>query len=186
MAKVLFHKVASLPGTLEANSFYYVENGDYAESYITDDAGVAKAMGNSVMIQEIATEILSGNAFRIVADIAARDAIVTGSTPFMVLVADVTADPTVDLGGALYAWEPGSPGSYLKVAEYESMDITLEWSDIQNGPSSTPAQIDAAVSASHTHSNKTDILDNLSEDGDDLLTFNGELVGVTQWTTLDW
>jgi len=186
MAKILFHKVASLPVTLEADSFYYVENGDYAESYITDDAGVAKAMGNSVMIQEIATEILSGAAFQIVADITARDAIVTGSTPFMVLVADASGDPTVSTGGALYAWQPGSPGSYLKVAEYESMDITLNWSDIVGGPTSTPAQIDTAVTNSHTHTNKTDILDNLGEDVDDLLTFNGSLVGVTEWTTLAW
>lgn len=54
MAVVKFFKVGALPGTLEPNAFYFVENGSYAESYLTDDAGVAHEVGNSVMIQALA------------------------------------------------------------------------------------------------------------------------------------
>lgn len=62
MLNIHFYKVTSLPLVLEPNSFYYVENGDYAESYLTDNAGVAKKTGNTVMIKEV-TEIIDGQTF---------------------------------------------------------------------------------------------------------------------------
>lgn len=60
MANVKFYKVVTLPQTLEANSFYYVENGEYAESYLTDDSGVAKKMGNTQMIESLTQNINAG------------------------------------------------------------------------------------------------------------------------------
>lgn len=62
MADVKFYKVTSLPQALVPNSFYYVENGSYAEAYLTDDSGVAKKIGNTVMIQEI-TQVIDGQTF---------------------------------------------------------------------------------------------------------------------------
>jgi len=62
MAEVKFYKVTSLPQVLVANSFYYVENGNYAEAYLTDDTGVAKKVGNTVMIQEV-TQTIDGQTF---------------------------------------------------------------------------------------------------------------------------
>jgi hypothetical protein len=62
MADVRFYKVTSLPGELVPNSFYYVENGAYAEAYLTDDTGVAKKVGNTIMIQEI-TQVIDGASF---------------------------------------------------------------------------------------------------------------------------
>lgn len=62
MINIKFYKVLSLPPILDTNSFYYVENGPYAESYLTDESGVAKKIGNTVMIQEV-TQIIDGQAF---------------------------------------------------------------------------------------------------------------------------
>lgn len=62
MADVKFYKVTSLPPVLEANSFYYVENGNYAEAYLTDNVGVAKKVGNTQMIEEV-TQVIDGQTF---------------------------------------------------------------------------------------------------------------------------
>lgn len=187
MALVKFFKLTSLPGTLEPNSFYYIENGAYAESYLTDNAGVAKSLGNSAMIralanEEIANAAVSSNALEIVADIAARDALVLDANAF-VLVLDASADPTVTAGAALYVYQL-STTTFIKVAEYESLDVIVKWADIQGRPTSTVAQIDAAVTASHTHSNKA-VLDLISEDAEQQLLFRGSAV-TSQWDTLNW
>ena len=62
MADVRFYKVTSLPQVLTPNSFYYVENGPYAEAYLTDDQGIAKKVGNTQMIEEV-TQIIDGESF---------------------------------------------------------------------------------------------------------------------------
>lgn len=188
MSQVQFFKVTTLPGTLQPDSFYYVANGSYAESYITDQAGVAKALGNSAMINALITDALSslpssGAPVLFAADIPARDALEPGLTQAVfVLVQDATGDPTVDAGAALYAWNP-STSTWLKVAEYESMDITFTWDAIQGKPTSTPTQIDNAVSLAHSHANKA-TLDNLSADADGLL-YSGQPVN-SRWKTLNW
>lgn len=60
MASIRFFKVTQLPQTLEANSFYYVLNGNYAESYLTDNAGNLKKLGNTAMIEAITQNINAG------------------------------------------------------------------------------------------------------------------------------
>ena len=60
MSLVKFYKVTELPLSLQANAFYYVENGEYAESYLTDDAGVAKKIGNTAMIEALTQDINAG------------------------------------------------------------------------------------------------------------------------------
>ncbi|WP_313117977.1 hypothetical protein [Ectopseudomonas guguanensis] len=188
MAQVRFYKVTSLPGTLQADAFYYVENGTYAESYLTNSAGVARAVGNSAMINALISEALanwsgSASTVQIVADIAARDALIaTLDANAMILVVDASADPTVDAGSALYAYDATADEVY-KIAEYESMDVVLQWADIVGGPSSTPAQIDNSVSLAHGHGNKS-VLDQLSSDAEGLL-FNGQGID-PRWKTVDW
>lgn len=59
---VRFYKVTSLPVELEPNSFYYVENGSYAEAYLTDATGDPKKVGNTLMIQEV-TYTIDGQTF---------------------------------------------------------------------------------------------------------------------------
>ncbi|WP_448681356.1 hypothetical protein [Pseudomonas nicosulfuronedens] len=186
MANVQFFKVSTLPATLQPNAFYYVENGDYAESYVTNQAGVAKALGNSGMINALINDALSslpstGAPVLFVADIAARDALEPDQAVF-VLVQDATGDPTVTAGAALYAWNPAT-SLWLKVAEYESMDVQLTWAAIQGKPTSTPAQIDSAVNQSHSHPNKATL--DLLGAGADGLTYNGQPVG-SSWATLNW
>ncbi|MDF3932160.1 hypothetical protein [Pseudomonas citronellolis] len=186
MAQVQFYKVSTLPGSLQANAFYYVENGDYAESYVTNQAGVAKALGNTAMINALIAAALaslpsSGAPVLFVADIAARDALEPEEAVF-VLVQDATDDPSVSSGAALYAWNPAT-STWLKVAEYESMDVQLTWSAIDGRPTSTPSQIDNAVSLAHTHTNKATL--DLLGTGADGLTYNGQPVS-SSWATLNW
>jgi hypothetical protein len=58
---VKFFKVDTLPtNALVANAFYYIENGQYAEAYLTDSSGVAKKVGNSQMIEALTLDINAG------------------------------------------------------------------------------------------------------------------------------
>lgn len=188
MAIVKFFKVTTLPGTLQPNAFYYVLNGDYAESYLTNNAGVAKAIGNSAMITALVNGALTSaladyNALEIVPTIAARDALATGAMRnFLVLVVDATGDATVMSGAALYAYREADT-SFVKISEYESMDVVIQWENIQGRPMSSPAQIDTAVSQSHTHANMA-VLDKLSADAEGLV-YDGEPVAA-RWATLNW
>ncbi|TEJ51188.1 hypothetical protein IPC609_14785 [Pseudomonas aeruginosa] len=186
MAQIRFFKVATLPGTLEPDSFYFVENGSYSESYLTNSAGVARSIGNSTMINALINEALSslpgtGAPILFVADIAARDALEPEGAIF-VLVQDASADPTVESGAALYAWNPAT-SAWLKVAEYESMDVELNWDAINGRPTSTPAQIDTAVSQAHTHANKS-TLDKFGEESG-LVRFNGQPIPA-EWNGTAW
>lgn len=183
-----FFKVTNLPGELEADSFYYVANDDFAESYLTDSEGVAKAIGNSAMIEDIAEEVVNDaiaafNSVQIVADITARNALDPESN-IMVLVLDASTDETVTAGAALYVYDLSNT-TWIKVAEYESMDVAVDWSAISNGPASSTSAIDDAVSASHSHSNKTE-LDKIGESGG-VMTYNGSPIGgEIGWEDLDW
>jgi hypothetical protein len=60
MADVKFFKVTTLPATPVANAIYYVQNGSYIDQYVTDSAGVAKKVGNTLMIQELTQNINAG------------------------------------------------------------------------------------------------------------------------------
>jgi hypothetical protein len=178
-----FHKVTSLPGILQPDSLYFVANGTIAETYITDNAGVAKSVGNSAMINALITQQLAGyNTIDIVADIAARDALNTRDFNFIVLVVNATADTTVQTGAALYAFR-NSDNTFIKIAEYESMDVTLQWSNIVGRPTSAVADIDDAVTKRHTHANKVQ-LDKIGEDVNGDLTYNGNSIAV--FNTNNW
>ncbi|MDR2650042.1 MAG: hypothetical protein LBB94_10060 [Clostridiales bacterium] len=102
-----------------------------------------------------------------VADIDARDEL-TPKIGDLVYVIDASDDSTVTEGWAKYLWEGTE---WLKTAEGESLDVSLNWADILGKPSSTVSQIDAAVANSHTHTNKTD-LDKFSE-ADSVLQYDG-------------
>lgn len=182
MSKLKFHQVNTLPATLEADAFYYVINGNYVESYLTNNSAVAKMIGNSTMINALIDAKISGlGAMEIVADIAARDAL-TLTSNVMVLVQDASADATVTAGAALYAYKL-STTSFIKVSEYESMDVVVNWADVQNRPSSPIGDIDDAVTKRHTHTNKAQ-LDKITEDGDGDLVYNGN--AVARFNTDDW
>ena len=185
--RVNFYAVSALPGSLEPDSFYYVANGSVAESYLTDNLGNAKSVGNTVMINQLITAALASwegaSSMPIVADIAARDALfATATANMLALVIDASADPTVESGSALYAYDFGSSTVY-KVAEYESMDLVIQWASIQGRPNSSVAQIDDAVGKAHQHTNK-EVLDKFTEVSGQLL-YAGEGIA-TSWATKDW
>jgi hypothetical protein len=63
------------------------------------------------------------------------------------------------------------------------MDVTIDWTDIQNKPSSTATQIDDSVGKAHTHNNKA-VLDKFTESSGEL-NYDGEPIAAL-WTTKDW
>lgn len=60
MVIIKFFKVTVLPSVPVANAFYYVENGDYAEAYLTNASGVLKKVGNSEMIESLTLDVNAG------------------------------------------------------------------------------------------------------------------------------
>lgn len=181
MAALNFYKVTTLPGTLQPNAVYFVLNGAYAETYVTDASAVGKSVGNTAMIQAVAAGLGGTSQVEVVANITARDAL-TLTKNTMVLVVSAIGDATVASGAALYVWIQSST-SFTKVAEYESMDVVVQWASIQGKPTSSASAIDTAVTNSHTHTNKAS-LDKIGEAGG-LLTYNGAAVS-TQWVATDW
>lgn len=158
-------KVTALPSTFAANTQYFVPvSGEptLIDMYVSSTDGssakhiITKAEITTLINQAIST--LSGTV--VVADIAARDALAP-TTVTTVLVLDATGDSTVASGAATYIYNP-STTSWNKISEAESMDFIVSWASITGGPTSTAAQIDAAVAASHTHSNMV-VLDALTD-----------------------
>lgn len=171
-------RVTALPATPDPSTMYIVRSAHtgLVEIYFTSSDGndvrhvinkdEIQAMINQYVVN--ATSTLS--EVKIVATIAARNALNLTSNG-LCLVLDATADTSVTGGAALYIYESGNL-QWTKVAEYESMDVQLLWSSIQGKPTSSAAAIDAAVTDSHTHSNKAQ-LDKISQDGGGNLLYDG-------------
>lgn len=169
-------KETSLPGTLQPHSIYLVAPAarpDFVEIYVTGiNSATVKRVIDQAQVQAMIDTALSGmGGLSVVDNIAARNAL-TPTSNALVLVLDASADNTVTSGSATYVYRV-STSSWIKVSESESMDLVFNWSGIQGGPSSTPAQIDAAVSASHSHANLT-LLNELSENVQQDLLYRGE------------
>ena len=144
----------------------------YIEIYVSNNAGTAlKRLLTDTDIQALIDASISGLAgeMPIVADIAARNALSPTSNT-QVLVLDATGDPTVTSGAATYLYRV-STTSWIKLNEAESIDLVLQWANIQGKPTSSPTAIDTAVSNSHTHTNKTQ-LDKIGENADGFFTYN--------------
>lgn len=187
MAIFQIYRETALPGSLQPYAIYLVapaSKPNYVEMYVTNAAGTAtKRIINDVDVQAMIDASMSAaNQIQILADIAARDALVpTGS--WYVYVKDASADPTVASGGATYLWDTVED-EWVKISEAESLDISLDWSAIQNKPTSSVANIDDAVTKRHTHANKTE-LDKIGEDGSGNFTYDGDPVS-TQWSSTGW
>ena len=136
-----FFKVSELPvpQAWEPNAFYFVVDGNFAESYITtkgthlpgqQPSGVEiKHIGNSTMINEL---IADADSVEVVADIEERDALSGLTHGQRVLVVDASDDPNVESGSALYMWDAKLPGWRL-LAKYESIpvDLTMYWTEAE-------------------------------------------------------
>lgn len=171
MANFRAEKVLALPGSLTANTIYFVADGvdaDLMEVYVSSSDGTsARRVPTMADINTAITDAISAaNGIIVVQDITERDNLGYSLPSKMVLVVDATGDGTVVSGAATYV---NDGNNWIKIAEHESLDVTLEWASIQDGPTSSVTAIDTAVTNSHTHTNKA-VLDNL--------TFNEEAGGL--------
>ena len=169
------HKVNTLPGSLEASALYLVKSAETGllDLYVSSKDGTeARHIISKAEIQSLVNTAVAGasNIF-VVADIAARDALAP-TVVTQAIVVDATNDTTVKSGSATYVYDPVGD-AWKKIAEHESMDVVLQWANIQGRPSSTVAEIDDAVAKKHSHTNMT-TLDKLSQDVDSQLTYNGK------------
>ena len=127
----------------------------------SDKADAALASANTYTDNALSTAIGNldlSNSAQLVEDIAARDALAPSLTKnSFVLVSDASADATVDVGAALYFYNVAEE-SFLKIAEYESLDFVLP---------------------------NRDILEALSVIGGEL-AYNGALIGTVQAGTNEW
>jgi hypothetical protein len=186
---VKFFKETALPATPVANAVYFITGADASlvDVFVTSTAGVARRVINKADIQAMITaSIASSNELVIVADIAARDALVLTTSKY-VFVKSAAGDTTVASGAATYLYDPAgtTPATkWIKVSEAESLDVQFTWAALTGKPSATAAAIDAAVSASHTHANKTS-LDKVGQDAGGNLTYSGQLPS-TGWNTTAW
>jgi hypothetical protein len=159
---------------------------NYIEIYVSNTSGTAlKRLLTDVDIQALIDASISGLAgeMPIVANIAARNAL-SPTENTQVLVLDATGDVTVTSGAATYIYR-FSTTSWIKISEAESLDLVLQWANIQGKPTSSPSAIDTAVSNSHTHTNKTQ-LDKIGENADGLLTYNSSLPKIGWEGTIAW
>ena len=132
----------------QANGFAKVESTGYLPNSIINPSVLA-----------ITTEFANIAAMLASTDVPAGQ---------LVWVTDASGDTTVTSGWAVYRKKVGVGIDYTtldgwqKVAEAESLDVVVSWDNIQGKPTSTPAQIDQAVTDDHTHANKA-ALDELAD-----------------------
>ena len=185
------YKETSVPGSLVANAMYLVAPAgrpNDLEIFVTDSAGVATrgTLGRVAVQQMIDDAFGSGGGGGapniVVADIPARDALTDLTVGQLILVIDASDDETVTSGAATYVYRSGP--TFTKISEAESMDVVLNWTAIVGRPTSSAAQIDAAVGASHSHTNKTQI-DKITEDANGNLLYDGNLP-YSRWASTNW
>ena len=174
MAQISIQKVSALPATKAPNTLYIVKSAEAGliDIYVTgtDAAEVRHVFNKAEINSAIASAVSSFSNLNVVVDIAARDAM-TPDRVMLVLVKDATADTTVKAGGASYVYEPATT-TWTKIAEYESMDLSLTWAGLEGKPTSAVADIDDAVTKRHSHANKVE-LDKITEDGNGEMLYNG-------------
>ena len=110
----------------------------------------------------------------------------------IVMVLDASGDPTVSTAStwAIYRRKANTTvlttlDSWQKIAEQESLDVVVQWANIQGKPNSTPAAIDQAVTDDHTHANKA-VLDELADTGTaqaPVLEYKGEALAFSKDNT---
>ena len=112
----------------------------------------------------------------VVNDIAARDGLESPKQGDLCWVKDATADATVSTGAAQYIYD-GS--AWVKIAEAESMDLVVKWTDIQGKEG-----VEAAMAKAHEHAN-ADVLNGISATGDTAIIngktyYSGRMVAIIE------
>ena len=194
MSKLSFRAVTYLPTDLEPDTFYFVQNDEYAETFLTTATGEKRYVGNGEMIREVASSLTGPFESIIFAEnIAERNALAANTnTHLLVLVLDAQDDPAITTGSVLYAYSKDADKWYVLV-EYADIALEVTWAHLQGKPKSSPAAIDASVQKAHTHTN-TGVLAGLGTSPEGVLTFNGELVydaaadaaNLPKWAKVEW
>jgi hypothetical protein len=180
--------VPSLP--CDPNAVFFVAptlKPNYIEIYVSNSAGTAlKRLLTDADIQALIDASISGLAgeMPIVTDIAARNAL-SPTKNTQVLVLDATGDSTVASGAATYLYRV-STTSWIKLSEAESLDLILQWANIQGKPTSSPSAIDTAVGNSHVHNSNLTQLNKIGENADALFTYNNALPKIGWEGTIAW
>jgi hypothetical protein len=135
----------------------------------------------------VPSSLLNPSVLAITTEFADIDAMLADTTVTpgqIVMVIDASDDTTVTSGWAIYRKRVGTGIDYTqlagwqKIAEAESLDVTVSWDNIQNKPTSTVAEIDQAVADDHTHANKA-VLDLITDTGTaqaPVLQYNGNTI----------
>lgn len=187
MSTFKIFRETALPGTLEPYALYVIAptaKPNYIELYASDATGAsAKRIIQDTDVQTLINNAIAGlSSLEVVADIPARNAL-NPTTNKQVLVLDASADPTVTSGSATYVYQLSNT-TWHKISESESLDVVLDWANIQNKPTSSASAIDTAVANSHTHTNKTQ-LDKIGEDVNGNFTYDNTLP-VIAWSSVGW
>lgn len=188
---VLFEKVLALPETLVPGTLYAVQSqldSNYIDLYIStnDGLGVKKIWGIDDTTNAISAAFDNTNLtnITIVETIEERNSLAP-IKPIFVLVKDATSDQTVTSGAASYVYDPNI-FEWIKLSEFESLDIDFNWDFIKNKPNSLVSEIDDAVSKKHSHQNQ-ELLNSFSEDNNLNLLFKGAPVGsAIRWSKEEW
>lgn len=170
--RLKFYRTNAAPvaGSAQGSAVYIVKDADNASrarlyatssdgSQIREVSGLSETEVNAL----VDSKLLAHKELQYVTDIAARDALVL-DRDMLVLVNDATGDATVNAGAAYYYYTAAND-TWSKIAEFEGMDLTINWTDIQGRPAVTAAQIEEAVLKMHEHANK-DVLDAISLDSE--------------------
>ncbi len=183
MATVKFFQVTALPATLVADAFYFIEDipNGATEGFLTNNAGVARAIGSSSMINNLIDTKLA--AMKAVIDVPLFSDLTGHTENAVIFVHDASGDPLVDSGSALYYYD-ASDDTYTLQAKYENVTVSAAWADLTDKPTSTVADIDDAVSKRHAHANKTD-LDKITKGTGNTLEIDGNPLEI-EWTGNDW
>lgn len=186
MSTFKIFRETALPGTLQNDSLYVVAPSgtpNYFELYAVNSSGLVRRIPTDADITaKINTALGSATSLKVVADIAARNALAPTAN-VQVLVKNATADVTVASGAATYVYEFATT-TWTKISEAESLDVVLNWSSVVGKPTSSASAIDGAVVNSHTHTNKTQ-LDQVGQNANGEMTYNGNQVK-TEWGSLGW
>jgi hypothetical protein len=187
MANFQVFRETALPGTLQPYAMYLIAPAsapDFLEIYVTgSNSSIIKRVINTDDVQELIDASLSSlNQLEIVSDIVQRNAL-TPTANITVLVLDASDDPSVDSGAATYIYRL-STTEWIKISEWESLDLSFTWASLLDKPTSSVADIDDAVSKRHVHANKTE-LDKISEDANGNFIYNGALPAMA-WESTGW
>lgn len=183
-SKLNVHRILVVPAVLQAGSIYFLSKPTgKADLFIADNSGNRIDVMTDLIINDLIDAKLQAlSTTQVVADITERNALTPteGSESFVI---DATGDGTVASGGAKYVYDGTN---WVKTSEAESMDINfaslqIAWTQITGGPSSSPTQIDDAVSKAHEHTNLP-VLEKFTEDGDGNVNYDGAPI-MTEWVT---